>query len=469
VGPAIRTEQLARLNGDDVATMISEVATRAGGQTTEAGRRYVKIATTELVAEGEIGSGGFGSVRRVLDRTLDRHLAMKLLSPRLSTKTRHVERFVREAQIMAQLDHPNVVPVHDLSTDEDGPYFTMKLVEGHTLYERVCTAPGGSADPDALGFFLDVFLKVCDAVAFAHSRGICHCDIKPENIMVGTYGRVYLMDWGIASTIGAIRREPEDPPSESGARPRRPIRGTPAYMAPEQAAGRPDLIDGRTDVFGLGGVLYFILTGLPPFPGTATAQSMLHARQQGPVAMERLTLAPTGLQTIIKKAMSLRPAERHATVLELRAEVEAVLRGAWHLPTRRYAPGALIIAEGDEGDSAFVLLSGHCVVSKGFARRRRVIRRLRPGDVFGETALLAGTRRTATVEAADEVLVRVVTWESLRSQLGVGTDLGRFVMALADRFCQMDDKLSEIEAAMSKRRERSRSRARKRATKGARV
>jgi serine/threonine-protein kinase len=367
---------------------------------------------------------------------------------------------------MAQLDHPNVVPVHSLVMVADGRVsFTMKLVEGETLHDRVQAAGNSLDEPEALGRLLEVFLKVCDAVAFAHSRGICHCDIKPENIMVGSFGRVYLMDWGIASAIGGSDSEGQRPSGpERQTRPT--IRGTPAYMSPEQASGQPELIGERTDVFGLGAVLYFIVVGTPPFSGRTTAESLQRSRRGDPIAPDRLALAPAGLQHIIKKAMSKNPQDRHASASELRRDVQSVLQGAWHLPIRTFVPGAPIVVEGESGDCAFVILSGQCLVTKSVAGRRRLLRRLGPGEVFGETAVLAGKKRTASVEAIDQVVVRVVTAESLQGQLGVGTDLGRFVVALAKRFCQMDARLSELEALLRKRRKRGRPGARKRATSG---
>jgi CRP-like cAMP-binding protein len=381
---------------------------------------------------------------------------MKVLSPRLARKPYQVERFVREARIVAQLDHPSVPPIHDLSFDLHGrPYFTMKLVEGRTLHELVRRERGAVYNPESLLSLLGVFLKICEAVSFAHSRGVWHCDIKPENIMVGAFGEAYLMDWGIAATKGetATWEAIEGAPLDRRARPT--IRGTPAYMAPEQAVGQTELIGERTDVFGLGAVLYFIVTGLGPFKGGSTVESLHLARQSRLIPSERRApQAPAALHAIIARALSVRPEERHATVADLRQEVEAVLRGTWHLPTRAFAAGAQIVVEGELGDSAFVILSGTCVVTKRAGKRRRDIRRLGPGDVFGEAAVLSRRPRTATVEAVGEVVLRVVTREELERAFGVGTDMGKFVLALTERFSQMDARLTRLEAQARRRRKR---------------
>jgi serine/threonine-protein kinase len=408
--------------------------------------------------EGEIGAGGSGSIRRVLDRRLQRHVAMKMLAPRLAVRQRYVERFVREARIVAQLDHPNVPPIHDLEFDPQGrPYFTMKLVDGETLHDRVRGIGEGVADPEVLGSLLRIFLKVCEAVAFAHSRGIYHCDIKPENIMVGAFGEAYLMDWGIASIKEGTPTSEVVPAESPTAGRRRSIRGTPEYMAPEQAAGRADLIGEHTDIFGLGTLLYFIGTGAAPFAGRDITDCLRRARQCTPTPARRLcAVVPAPLERVTRKAMSARPEDRHSTAMELHRDVEGILRGAWHLPTQRFAPGAHIVTEGQPGDSAYVILAGTCLVTKQAGARRKVLRRLGPGDVFGETAVLSRTQRTATVEAVDDVVVRVVTRAVLERELGVDTDLGKFVLALADRFCQMDAKLSHVEALLRSSRRRAR-------------
>jgi CRP-like cAMP-binding protein len=419
------------------------------------------LAEPGYLDEGEIGVGGSGSIRRMLDSKLQRRVAMKMLWPRLAARPHHVERFLREAQIVAQLDHPNIPPIHELAFDGRGrPYFTMKLVQGQTLHKLVPRDPSERGDAESLLGLLSVFLKVCEAVSFAHSLGIWHCDIKPENIMVGAFGEAYLMDWGIASTRESTRTA--DLPAatvESGRRPN--IRGTPAYMAPEQAAGATEAIGECTDVFGLGTVLYFIVAGVSPFKGRDTSESLERARQNDLIPSERLApQAPPALHQIIRKAMAVRPQERHASVAELRQELEEIVRGTWHLPTRTFAAGARIVVEGEPGDAAFVILSGTCLVTKRAGKRRQTVRRLGPGEVFGEAAVLSGRPRTASVEAVSQVTVRVVTREVLEREFGVGTDLGKFVLALTERFCQMDAKLARLEAQARRRRRKAAERSR---------
>jgi serine/threonine-protein kinase len=224
----------------------------------------------------EIGRGGMGAVLRARDPHLNRDLAVKVLRGDGHTSPDLVRRFLEEAQVCGQLQHPGVVPVHDLGTLPDGqPFIAMKLVKGRTLAELLRER---SSPADGLPHLLGVFEQVCQAVGYAHSKGVIHRDLKPANVMVGAFNEVQVMDWGLAKVL-----RPQGGPAaaaETAASVVRTVRsaagegsrdgqamGTPAYMAPEQARGEVDLLDERCDVFGLGAILCELLTGAPPFPG----------------------------------------------------------------------------------------------------------------------------------------------------------------------------------------------------------
>ncbi|MGE0433494.1 MAG: tetratricopeptide repeat protein [Planctomycetota bacterium] len=276
----------------------------------------------------ELGRGGMGTVRLAEDCELGRELAVKLLQ---HTDAGSVEQFIEEAQITSQLQHPNIVPVYELGRDAQGrPWLAMKRIEGQSLADRIAAwhRPGASR-PDA-ATMLGIFLKVCDAVAFAHSRGVVHRDIKPANIMVGAYGEVLLVDWGLARPLDA----------EATSRPVRSSRraggtqltidgdifGTPGYMPPEQADGRTDEIDERSDIFSLGGVLYAMLTGHAPYEGRNTTDTLSRAARRQLVPPRRRNPAariPKELQAIVLKAMAADKADRYATADELQADLVA--------------------------------------------------------------------------------------------------------------------------------------------------
>ncbi|MHC5082251.1 MAG: serine/threonine-protein kinase, partial [Planctomycetota bacterium] len=236
---------------------------------------------------GEIARGGMGAIVKLVDNDIRRPVAMKVIlgGPANSVEgaeTARIERFVEEAQVTGQLEHPNIVPVHELGLDAEGKvYFTMKLVRGESL-DAIIDAVADK-DPEAirkysLSHLLQVFLKVCDAMAFAHSKGVVHRDLKPENVMVGRFGEVLVMDWGLAKVKGHEDRAEEEwvetirSEKEAGRTLSGEVMGTPSYMPPEQAAGKVERVDERSDVFALGAVLYKILTHEAPYTGISVEE-----------------------------------------------------------------------------------------------------------------------------------------------------------------------------------------------------
>ncbi|MEM7518956.1 MAG: serine/threonine-protein kinase, partial [Planctomycetota bacterium] len=227
---------------------------------------------------GEIARGGMGVVLRGHDVELGRDIAIKVTDAELAKRPEVLERFVEEAQIGGQLQHPGIVPVYELGLMEDQrPFFTMKLIKGRTLAAMLTRRKSVEEDRAR---FLGIWELVCQTMAYAHSKGVIHRDLKPANIMVGAFGEVQVVDWGLSKVLqrGGVADEIEardtalsvietvrsGPGSGSGSMVGS-ILGTPAYMSPEQAQGEPDKLDERTDVFALGAILCEILTGSPPY------------------------------------------------------------------------------------------------------------------------------------------------------------------------------------------------------------
>ena len=214
----------------------------------------------------EIGRGGMGVVYRARDVALGRDVAVKVLDGRYAADSAVARRFVEEARITARLQHPGIPPVHHVGTLADGsPFLAMKLIRGRTLDVLIRDRPAAPAEP---GRLVAIFEAICQAVGFAHAEGVIHRDLKPANVMVGAFGEVQVMDWGLAKVCrvgtGAEGPGPTPGPDETAAG---SVLGTPAYMPPEQAAGAVNRVDARSDVFGLGGILCALLTGRPPFSG----------------------------------------------------------------------------------------------------------------------------------------------------------------------------------------------------------
>jgi tetratricopeptide (TPR) repeat protein len=227
--------------------------------------------------EGEIDRGGMGVIIRGRDNDLGRDVAMKVLQARHADNPAMVRRFVEEAQIAGQLQHPGVLTVYELGIQEDRcPYFTMRLIRGRTLAVLLAERSGPDVDRR---HFLNIFERVCETIAYAHARGVIHRDLKPANVMVAEFGEIQVVDWGLAKLLAREGGEPQTPrrteihlPHAEAHGPHSiagSVMGTPAYMAPEQARGEVDRVDERADVFALGAILCEILTGEAAFRGDA--------------------------------------------------------------------------------------------------------------------------------------------------------------------------------------------------------
>jgi serine/threonine-protein kinase len=231
--------------------------------------------------EGEIARGGMGVVLRAFDPSFGRRLAVKVLLARSDERADLARRFRDEARLTGRLQHPGIPPVHEQGELDDGrPYFTMKLIEGRTLDALLKERP---SPLDDLPRFITIFGQLCQTVAYAHSQAVIHRDLKPLNVMVGAFGEVQVMDWGLAKVRGAAGpAEVEPPPAaddDAGRTRAGQALGTPAYMPPEQARGEVEDLDERADVFGLGAILCAVLTGLPPYQGKSAVEVMGQALQ----------------------------------------------------------------------------------------------------------------------------------------------------------------------------------------------
>lgn len=385
-----------------------------------------------FVEQGELGRGGMGLVLRARDREVERDVALKIAHADLSPDD--ARRFGDEARITARLAHPNIVPVYDIYRESGAPRaFTMKIVEGETLDDVLARRELRTTADVLLERLLPIVLDVCDAVSFAHSRGLLHRDLNPRNVMVGGFGEVYVTDWGLAATRDELR---------SAALERLPgLSGTPAYMSPEQFWARRELVDERSDVFGVSAILYEVLTGQPPFPGRTLADIAAHTRRgavEAPEAVRGDLALPDEICAIVRDGLALDPAERPPSVAALRARIDRFLRmGGW-FPSTSFAAGALIAREGVREQTAYIVQQGRCEIYRGDGADRRVLREVGPGDVFGEIALFTDAPRTANIRALTDVRLLVVTPAMVERELERGGWLRAFVRAAGERYLELD-------------------------------
>ena len=411
----------------------------------------------------EVNRGGVGIILGARDPIVGRRVAIKVLRPELEGDERVLADFTKEARVTGQLDHPNIVPVYDFGSGERSPFLVMKWIPGKSLLDLVRPERSGPKQPDQLRSLLQIVLRLCEALSFAHARGVVHCDLKPENVMVGDHGQVYLMDWGMAvltenQTKAGIPADSEPNYAEhlasssethsvvraAGQAPEHgQARGTPAYMAPEQAFGLIDEIDERTDVFGMGGILCEILLGEPPNNQRTLLGSGTFGRDSGAPTYSRVwSQLPPELCRITAKALAPKRADRYPNIAALRSDLEQFLHGGGWFETRVFAAGTAIVTEGDAGDAAYVIERGHCDVFKLLDGKEVLIRRLGPGAVFGEMAVFTGGNRSASVVAVDEVTLKVITGASLNKELDQNPWVAAFVRSLARLVRDTEDRSS---------------------------
>ena len=297
----------------------------------------LKNVDIRYLALGSAGSGAMKEITRTEDRTTGRLIAKAtLLDPQ---NERSVEDFLREARITAHLQHPNIVPVYDLGLDErERPYFTMKLIKGDSL-ERILKniEEGDEAyiENFPLNRLIDIFIKVCDAIAYAHSERVIHLDLKPDNIQVSSFGDVVVCDWGLATLLDK-GEESEIQPNDFLFFDNRyktltgEIKGTPGYMAPEQTKGSKGIKDQRTDIFSLGCILYQLLTKRLAIRGKSL-ERIIENTQSGNITLPSKRrpdlVIPSSLEAVCMKALELNPEDRYQNVQNLIDDIESYRSG----------------------------------------------------------------------------------------------------------------------------------------------
>ena len=337
---------VARLTGDAPRVTLREEDSAVSASPvidpSSKDKAAIPLGRSNLQFLGEIARGGMGVVLKGHDTDLGRDVAVKVLDKRLADRPEVIQRFVEEAQIGGQLQHPGIVPVYELGTMKDQrPYFTMKLVKGRTLATLLTERESLTSNRTRL---IDIFESICQTMGYAHSRGVIHRDLKPANIMVGAFGEVQVVDWGLAKvmarggtadekrakvahtkltileTVRSNKGSSTGSESMVGS-----VMGTPAYMPPEQASGHVDRLDERSDVFALGAILCEILTGLPPYVGERDAIIAAAAQAECDGAIARLDACGADLELLklTKQCLMPAPAARPANAGVLAERVHA--------------------------------------------------------------------------------------------------------------------------------------------------
>jgi len=394
----------------------------------------------------EIGRGGMGVVHKVLDTDLRRTLAMKVaLSQEHGDETRasFVSRFLEEAQVTGQLDHPGIVPLHEVGMDSRGRiYFTMRMVKGKHLGEIFALARKGQegwTTPKAL----IALIRVCEAMAYAHSKGVVHRDLKPANVMAGEFGEVYVMDWGLCKVRGRTEHEAErlrkianhslslvktDRVEREGlATEYGSTLGTPAYMSPEQGKGAWEQVDNRSDIYSVGAMIYELITGRAPYlpeggriPPHTVLQWLLERAPRPP--RELAPKAPVELCAICERAMAREPEQRYRDMLELADDLRQYLTGR---PLRALKLNALQRCarwvRRNPVISAFIVAAilGSSVAMASLARLpERLVRAAAEDDTRSKAKLLQDVNVLYSKNVVDRVRGHVVITHDYKAEEG---------------------------------------------------
>jgi serine/threonine-protein kinase len=401
-------------------------------------------------------AGGMGAILEVEDRYLGRISAMKVVLPEKKDNGSTLQQFIAEAKITAILEHPNIIPVHELGLmNAAGLYFTMKLAEGEALNAILNKLMNN--DTEYINTYntyhlLNIFRKVCDAVSFAHSRHIIHQDIKPHNVIIGQYGEVLLMDWGLAQPLKQSLSETA--PTDQLARlladlaltSDNRITGSPTYMSPEQTYGDPDRMCERSDIFLLGAMLYHIFTLTPPYSGKNMKEIIFKARAGDFISPQKSApqrQIPDEINRIILKAMAFKKVDRYQNVDAMSHDIDDIIAGKWSQQVKKdFQKGEMLMTEGEIGEEAYMILKGRVRVVKERAGKKIVLGMLQSGDIVGEMSLIRKEKRSASVEALEHTQAAVLNREVLSQNLKkLPPYMEKIVSAMTDRLRVANEKI----------------------------
>jgi len=386
--------------------------------------------------QGHLGAGGMGEVALCLDHAIGRQVAMKVAHEELHERKDILARFLLEARVQAQLEHPSIVPVYDVGQAEEGvPFFTMRRVKGRTLEQVLCARARGDEEvAERFGErrLLSAFGQLCLALDFVHERGVIHRDLKPANVMLGEYGEVYLLDWGLAKVLGTA----EERPREGSLDPRAKLQdsapethfgtimGTPGYVAPELVGSDP-VLSTKADVYGLGALLFELLTGEPLHVGDSVL-SLIHSTEAPVTDRVRALdepLAPE-LEELVLWACELSPAQRCPSARALHDGVERYLDGHRDSERRRQQADTLVAEV--QAKSEHESLDPDATRREALAKLGRALA-LDPdhrGALEGLVGLLTDPPRTLPDEVRHELAAQEARQTRQAGKIGAGVFLG---------------------------------------------
>jgi serine/threonine protein kinase len=400
-----------------------------------------------------LGEGGIAEVRSFFDSSLCRIVAGKELKSASIRNPDLVKAFINEARLVSFLDHPGIVSVFDAFLSRSGkPCFTMPQVEGKTLTALIEPAEGEAAALP-VSRCQEIFGRLCETLAYAHDKGVVHLDLKPDNIMIGGYGEIYIMDWGCAllsdtrpylEHLGRFIDRPGEllPAEETAAA----VLGTPRYMAPEQFTVPRSGCSAAVDVFAAGVILYEMMTGRHPF-APAAQHDVLKVRSsiENDLPMPLCEInpeIPRRLSQICERMMEKKVGGRYANCREVMDEFNHFRNSCEAFAARTFSAGEIIFREGEAGDYSFIIMSGSVEISKAREGGSAVLAVLGKNEIVGELSIFTGRVRTATARAREPTTVRIMRRQDVQKELDkLSPWVGKMISGLAERFIGLNQKL----------------------------
>ena len=403
----------------------------------------------------DIGEGGLSMVTSSFDSHLNRIVAVKELKGEFLSDPDLLHAFITEVKMISYLDHPGVVTVYDTHlTESQQLRYTMQLVEGQTLqaFLEYHIQPD-VVNENYLSDVTSVFTKLCETLAYVHDKGVVHLDLKTENIMLGHYGEVMIMDWGNAylyddslykDYVRKFLKEESDAQIQLEARDT--ILGTPLYMSPEQTLSRNNL-GPTSDIFSIGVVVYELLTGQRPFAAATVEEIVEQVRTLDPPPVHELNPdIPLRLSNILQKMMQKAPGDRHQSAHEVLHDLQAAQTSGQAFPLWEIAAGQVIFHEGDPGDFTIRIKTGKIEISKQNQGARQVLAELGPGDVIGELSVFSDMPRTATATALEDTAVYLMRSAEVNAEMDkLSPWVSQMIHALSNRFEVLNKRVMELE------------------------
>lgn len=403
-----------------------------------------------------IGSGGLAHVYSYFDTHLNRVVAVKELKKESCTNPHLLRAFIKEAKLLGYLDHSGIVQIFDTFINRDKQLcYTMKIIEGIKL-TNVITYSLMNKDTYGVSInkLLRNFITMCETLAYVHEKGVLHLDLKPDNIMVGNYGEVVIMDWGNAHLYNKdpyydfLKRYMDDTElAVFDEEAENLILGTPNYMSPEQASLQRKHLTAASDVYSAGIILYQILTKKHPFPDIENTKELIkRVRLFNPPPVHTINPGiPMHLSKICYKMLQKDRANRYKDFREVLKDFNQFRASGESFSTLSFLPYDVIVHEGDTGNFAFKILSGSVEVSKRTGSNKETLAVLGPGEIVGELSIFTNRPRSATVTAVDNVKILIMDRESVEKEIEkMSPWVGQMIASMSGRFSQMNNQIIDL-------------------------